>query len=383
MSMITFVNNMKELGVAKEAGVEEVIISPKGLSRFGELSAEQANELAKAAIELNIRPVLEWDSLATEQEMSLWESTISNMNLESFKAVRVQDMGALEIALEKTTLAIQMILETGNHNVIGLKTYKDYIGDRLDRMVLSIELTRDKLEEFKKELDCPIEFMVLGRILLFYTPRNLLSSMLPEDDEKRAKPVITAMGESEESPHKGFPVLENSRGTYMFHIKHQYLLEHLNELEFVDVLRVDLRFGADFEQLYKIKEIASGKLDGKEFKKDYPFDSIKGFYKVNRSDAIFKKLKNNRIQRKDENYIGEVLEIKKGSHQVIRLKGRAPLVKGSRLKFITPEGKVLSAPVIELKNTSLVDIDQAQPESLALMNYLGGVWVKSQVYLSE
>ena len=28
---------------------------------------------------------------------------------------------------------------------------------------------------------------------------------------------------------------------------------------------------------------------------------IKGFYKVNKSDVLFKKLKNSRIQRKDEN----------------------------------------------------------------------------------
>ena len=100
----------------------------------------------------------------------------------------------------------------------------------------------------------------------------------------------------------------------MFHIKHQFLLEHLGELEFLDAARVDLRFDSDFGLIEKVKQVFDSQMSGKEFKEIYPFDVIKGFYKVNKSDVLFKKLKNSRIQRKDENYIGEVLEIKKGSH---------------------------------------------------------------------
>ena len=53
------------------------------------------------------------------------------------------------------------------------------------------------------------------------------------------------------------------------------------------------------------------------------------------------------------------------------------------LLFITPEGKEFSCPVVELKNTKLEDIEQSTDEGLVLMNYLGGVWVKSQVYIQE
>ena len=63
----------------------------------------------------------------------------------------------------------------------------------------------------------------------------LLSTLLPQDDEKRAKSMtsgefLEATGESEESPHKGFPLIENSHGTFMFHIKRLFLLEHLEHL---------------------------------------------------------------------------------------------------------------------------------------------------------
>lgn len=381
--LITYVENMRELGLAKEAGLREVIIAQKDLSRFGSLDAAQASALAKEAKSMGIKSVLEWDALMTEPELERAKRSLEQLELEHFDSIRVQDPGALEYALNSTDKMIQLIMETGNHNLEALSSWRDYVGSRLERMVLSIELTIDKLKEYKEALGVAVEFLVLGRILLFYTPRNLLSALLPEDDELRTKPQLSALGESEESPHKGFPVVENQHGTFMFHIKHQFLLEHLDELSFIDALRVDLRFGAGLELLSKIQEVVSKTISGKEFKALYPFDVIKGFYKVNKSDVLFKKLKNRRIQRQDENYVGEVLEIAKGKHQVIRLKGRVEIQKGMRLKFVTPEGKELSAPIVELKDSALNDIESAGPESLVLMNYLGGVWVRSQVYLLE
>ena len=381
--LITYVENMRELGLAKEAGLSEVIIAQKDLSRFGSLDSTQASALAKEAKSMGLKSVLEWDALMTEPELERAKKSLEQLELEHFDSIRVQDPGALEYALNSTDKMIQLIMETGNHNLEALSSWRDYVGSRLERMVLSIELTIDKLKEYKEALGVAVEFLVLGRILLFYTPRNLLSALLPEDDELRTKPQLSALGESEESPHKGFPVVENQHGTFMFHIKHQFLLEHLDELSFIDALRVDLRFGAGLEFLSKAQEVVSKTLSGKEFKALYPFDVIKGFYKVNKSDVLFKKLKNRRIQRQDENYVGEVLEIAKGKHQVIRLKGRVEIKKGMRLKFVTPEGKELSAPIVELKDSALNDIDSAGPESLVLMNYLGGVWVRSQVYLLE
>lgn len=381
MKLVTYIENTRELGMAKEAAIQEVILCPKSLSRFGELSIDEVNRLAEQAVSLGLRPVLEWDVLLTEKEMTGAVEAFKKINLDLFASVRVQDPGALEVVLKATNKKIQLILETGNHNLESLKAWKEHVGKRLERMVLSIELPMATLKEYREALAVPVEFLVLGRILLFYTPRNLLSSLLPEEDEMRRRPQLTAVGESEESPHKGFPVLENSRGTFMFHIKHHFLMEHLEELDFLDFARVDLRFGAPFELLSKAGAVVKKRMEPKEFKSLYPYDVIKGFYKVNKSDVLFNKLKNRRIQRKDENYVGEVLEVKKGGHQVIRLKGRSALKKGSKLLFITPEGKELTAPVALLKDIQLRDIEIAHPESLAIMNYLGGVWVKSQVYI--
>ena len=50
------------------------------------------------------------------------------------------------------------------------------------------------------------------------------------------------------------------------------------------------------------------------------------------------------------------------------------------LKFITPEGKELICKVYELTNSVGVSCDEIKKDELALMNYFGNVWPKSQVY---
>src|SRR5690606_28287579 len=143
--------------------------------------------------------------------------------LDTFDALRVQDPGALEWSLKNTNKPLQFIAETGNHNFEALKGWVEYCGDRLERIALSIELSRPVLEEFVKKLKVPCELLVFGRILLFYSPRSLLSPLSPE--KIAVNEELAALGESEESPHKGFPIVENRHGTFMFHIKEFCLLE--------------------------------------------------------------------------------------------------------------------------------------------------------------
>ena len=103
------------------------------------------------------------------------------------------------------------------------------MGDQCERLVLSNELSKEKLLEYAHLLNTPIEVLVFGRILLFYSPRLLLSPL--EKTELENNHSIEAFGTSEESPHSGFPLIENSHGTFMFNVKDLYLLDHLEELK--------------------------------------------------------------------------------------------------------------------------------------------------------
>lgn len=387
MKLITYVNSITELENCKESGINEIILEPKQVSRFGKLSVSEFKNISKRAKQLDMSVSLEWDILMTETEFEDKSKVIMELK-DSFDSIRVQDAGAINFSKNHLDKKIQLILESGNHNIKGVENWIDFVGEKLERVVLSVELEKSILKEYCEKLSHPVEFLGLGRILLFYTPRNLLSTLLPQDDEKRTKSVtsgefLEATGESEESPHKGFPLIENSHGTFMFHIKRLFLLEHLAEIKDfgVSTLRVDLRFDESYD-IDKIQQINTGKLSGKEFKESYPHDVIKGYFNINKTDVLFKKLKNNRIKRKDDSYIGEVIEIVKSEYMAIIVKKHS-ISLNDEVKFITPEGKLMSCKVHFLKNSNNEDIAVASKDQLCLINYFSGIWPKSQVYLNE
>lgn len=387
MKLITYANSVHDLSIAKESSVSEVIISSKELNRNSKLDADTVNTLLKSAKDLELCTVLEWDILITDNQFDQAILEFNKIDHSLVDKLRVQDIGVLEYALSETSMPIQFISETGNHNLTGLKKWESYIGDRLDRMVLSIELSKDVLSEYIKELTCEVEYLVLGKILLFYSPRKLLSPLLDGENEKvnYLDDRLEALGESEESPHKGFPLVENKHGTFMYHIKDLFLLDKLQDLQEIKLAwaRVDLRFESDLSLLGKVsKLILENTGDVKSLKEEYPHDVIRGYFQINKSDVLFKKLKNYRIQRKDDKYIGEVIEILKGEYLAINIKKDTVFNLDSQIKFITPEGKELSCKVHELKDMALNDINSTDTHSLVLMNYMGGVWPKSQVYLA-
>jgi putative protease len=377
--LVTYCEDAHQVQQAKEFGLTEVILSPKSLARFGTLSIEECNTLIELADELDLKVLLEFDVLITESNFQNVIKQFLKINTKHVYAIRAQDQGVLNYLLAHTSSQIQFIAETANHNLASLKRYEEVIGERLDRIILSIELPHSKLIEYKNNLKVSIEFLILGRILLFYTPRNLLSPL--SDTKLSYNTTLSATGESEESPHKGFPIIENQHGTFMFHIKHQYLLDLYKDLELIDVKRVDLRFGSDFTFIKDINAIFNNQLDPKDFKERYPFDTIRGFFKVNKSNVLFKKLKNQRVQRKDNNYIGEVIHAQKPHHLILHLKSDRPIKVGQTLKFNNPEGKNISFEVKSLKDLYGNEINDSRNTNFVQLKYHSSLWVKSQAYI--
>lgn len=382
MKYTTYAGSKFDLDIIKDAGLNEVIIAPKELNRLSKNSQSEFLELLTRARELGLRVILEWDILINEVDFEKCCEVFNTIATKAYDVIRVQDAGVLEYVLENSKKPIQLILENGNHNLAGIQKWVSYVGKRLDRIILSIELSKDLIQSYREELECDIEILVLGRVLLFYSPRKLLSP-LKGGDQEGLQEFIEAVGESEESPHKGFPIIENTHGSFMFHIKDLFLLDRIEEVEKIgiDFARVDLRFN-DIGFLTKIMKAESG-VALSELKEEYGVEVIRGYFQTNKSDVLFKKLKNSRLQRQDQNYLGEILEARKSEFMAIHLKGEQGISIGQELKFITPEGKEHFCKVHTLKDLELNDMEQVSVGKLALINYMSGVWVKSQVYLQN
>lgn len=382
MKLTTYGRTLHDLNILKDLGYEEVILEPKSLSRFGKLSEEEFIEASKRAKELGLRVLLEWDILMTEDVFTAKETAIKKL-LPYADAIRVQDPGALNWVLTNTELPFQFIAENGNHNIKALKGWIDLAEGRMERVILSIELSKDTIAQYTKELPIPCELLGFGRILLFYTPRPLLSSLTPEKISQNEE--LLALGESEESPHKGFPLIENQHGTFMFHIKEFCLVDYAKELgdNGLSFFRVDQRF--EERKLREITELVKDFSEDEflKFKEDYSQDLMRGFYLVNKTDVLFPKLKNSRLQQREGNYLGEVLEVEKSSHLAIMIKNKKGLKKSDLLKILHPRGEEFETKIFTLKNIALEEVDEVPYGELALIQFVGGVWVKSQVFYNN
>lgn len=383
MKITSFAQNLHELSLLKNEGMDEVILGMREFSRFGKLSEEDFLGMQKRARELKLKIILEWDILMTEDVFQTCCQRILKF-LPMVDSLRVQDPGALQWAIDHSDLSLQFVAENGNHNLPALQGWVDIAQGRMERIILSLELSKDALTDYVKGLSVPCELLGLGRILLFYTPRALLTPLKPE--RVGLNEDLSVLGSSEESPHKGFPVLENRHGTFMFHIKEFCLLEYAQELKSMGLayLRLDLRWD-EIEFLSPVMNLLKNFSPEKfsEFKTTYPQDLMRGFYLVNKTDVLFPKLKNNRLQKRDGHFVGEVMEAEKGSHLAIMVRNPKGLMRTDKLRIVHPKGEIFELPIYSLKNVNFEDVDLVTEDSLALIPFVGGVWVQSQVFFLD
>jgi U32 family peptidase len=305
---------------------------------------------------------------------------LEKIDLNLFYAIRVQDPGALNYLVENfPDLKVQMILENGNHNLAAIKNWVALGGQNLERIILSIELPKDILKTYIFELSklkISAELMGLGPILLFYSPRSLLNPLL-----EVKKDEVSALVSSAESPHKGFKVVENSHGTFMYNTRDHFILDEIESLREMGLPY--LRVEADPSLLSNISSLIDNFTQEKvdSIKEKYPNKLMKGFFLVNKTDVLFPKLKNYRIARLDENYLGEVVDVHKKKMMGILLKNpKLDLEIFDSIEIKTPEGKSKTLKVLDLKNSSLDKIERAQSGSIVFVPHLGGVSVRSAIF---
>ena len=396
MKFVTYIKNAEQLKIfhREVESLEmssvvqkncQLIVSHSLLNRFLETSKDELLEIVKLNQKFKYALLLEWDVLNQELKFQKAMSLLKELPLHEFEAIRVQDPGAFHFLKETYSwMKLELILENGNHNLTGLQRWIDYGGDQLQKCILSNELSKDHLIQYAQGLNCDLEILAYGRILLFYSPRKLLK---PLSEVNLSQEKIEAFGTSEESPHSGFPLIENQHGTFMFNVKDLSLLDSLKEIESLGVkaVRYDLRFDDSLMLLSKFLLIHFQKSNNdvvlSEIKSNAIRPHIKGFYNINKSDVLFPKLKNSRIQRLDKNYLGEVVDVERDHHIALFIKTKTlTLNLGDTIQFVTPEGKVKESLVKTIRKSNNENILVARTHEIILLPFLSGVVGKTQVY---
>lgn len=373
----------------------ELVLSFKVLSRFGCLELSDLNKVNEYLNSHCIKKItILWDILMTDHQFSKPKDQLLEIlkKLEDYEtSIRVQDPGAMFFVHDCLENKIQLICETGNVNLESLKSYREYLGERVERIVLNGQLSSNSLisEKYSEILGIDLEILGLGPILLFYSPRPLGKNVIKEsfyDMDNGESPLEDniylghkILAHSEESSHKNFPIYFNNHGSFMFYSKYQCLLDEFSTLSScgVNFFRIELE-GDKTEFYSSVLDVYMGKKSFSDFKSEFPVPLIKSFFRVNKSDVLFKKLKNQRLLKSDSTYLGEVLDVAKEKGLVIQ----GDLLKlqdyiGKNVIFMTPEGKGIKAKLKTLKN--LVFQENNLNHQLVISPFVKGVVPKTLI----
>lgn len=355
----------------------KLIIGFKEVSRFWNFDYETCLNIARECQQKGAKVFLQWDILMTE---SVFQGTLAGLKNKKvfskdtpFEGIRVQDSGALQSLIEMDYHGeIHFIAEQGNHNLVGLKAWLKEAPEKITRLVLSPELTSETLREYSNALTCELEYLGFGPLLLFYTPRHLVKPLYETDEEE-----IRVSGTSEESPHKGFPIRDNIHGTFMFNTKDQFILdeEAVKELPHVS-FRLDFIEGRGSIVL---NDLISPSLS--HIKEKYERPLTKGFFRVNKTDVLFKKLKNKRLQDRNDTLLGEVVDVKKDKHiGLLITHPNLALMIGDTIEFLSPEGREKVLKVKYLRDAVGNEQETAKTGDIVFISHLGGISVKSLAF---
>ncbi|OFZ27464.1 MAG: hypothetical protein A2381_02900 [Bdellovibrionales bacterium RIFOXYB1_FULL_37_110] len=380
MNLVFYADTIEEINDLYYQGILEVILSPKNLASFGTQDFAQIQECLCFSKEIGVTAVIEWDILMTEESFSRCAFEVLKYYDEGANIFRVRDTGAIYFIKEKTKAHIDLIQGHFNQNMDAILFWQSYLTNRLRKLVVSQEATFEFIKKIKTHTCLELEVMLLGKILMSYTPRRLLTKY--SGNNQGITEVYPLEG-----PAEKFEALQNNHGTFLFYSKDFSLFDSVQELIDInlDAFRVDLRFSKDatvYADIIKyLHTLDLAVLE--QVKTKYKHDLTNGFYPSNSSDKIFQKLKNEHLKITSGKFVGEVIDVKKDEFVGVLLKGEHAIDKKSRLYIITPDGRKKNPKLSFLKNTSWQEIDHSDHECIVYFNYVGGVTFKSLVFVKD
>ena len=375
MKFTTFVTSTEDLNACVAAPhLEEVLIEPATLGREGRISIEAACELAREARALGLSPVLVWDILMTQDEFKKKCALVESLDLTPFAGIRTQCPGAASWVRERFPQKdLHFIVENSNHNLPGLRRWVASL--RPTRLVLSTQLPEEKLLACCAELETECEILGAGKILLFYSKRHLLRPNFAEDEASEDTWLYTDSA-SEESASRPFPTIENEHGTFMYLNKDHFILDSLERLAEggMHTVRIDLR------DLQEATHSAKGIVElcqmtatrDKELEHAWPRPTSAPFFKRNKTDKQFARLKSQLRVLRDKECVAEVVSAERG--ELLGLFTLRPLdASHSSYVFIAPDGREVPATLGEFTGLSGEPLTQCEAYRLVRCGWVKGI----------
>jgi len=345
----------------------QAIISFRDFSKRGDILINESQKIYNQCKNNNIEFIFNWDKLHLQSEFDVNINKIPNFISKNNIRVRIQDPGVFQYCLDQNISNLELDLSWGNHNLINILNWTEYAGSKLVKIIISSQLTYESIKEICTKVKCEVEILGLGRPLIFYSPRSLLKSIL--NKEQQVDELVEAWADGEETSHQNFLLQESNSGTLMYNSKVISLIDEIELLSQIKniVFRIDSELIDENFNLNDLKAIS------------LKINTIKGFYKTNKTDVLFKKLKNSfLINQKDEQF-AVVTDTQSKKYLILEMIKDKCLNVNDSIVIYTPDKKIKNYTITVIKDLYLNQVLSSREMTHILIPHISGVSNKSIV----
>lgn len=308
--------NMDALKAAISNGCNAIYL---GMQKFGAraYSSNFDMESLKEAVEYahlrDVKIYVTMNTIVFEDEIEDMRKQLHRLNEIGIDAIIVQDLAVLDyVAKNFEDMEVHCSTQMGVDDLDGTLLCKEL---NADRVVLAREVALEKIKEIKKKAKLSIEVFIHGALCVSYSGNCLMSGLIGYRSGNRGRCVGSC--------RKPYELIDMSTGkslgkSYILSTKDLNTIEYINELKFVDSLKIEGRMK---EPVYVANVVSKYRiaLDGKISDEDKD-DLNKTFNRTYTKGYMFHEDVNNITNiQKPNNYgyeIGKITKFYKGMYEI-------------------------------------------------------------------
>ena len=376
--------NYEKLEIAIHYGADAVYLAGKDFSLrnySGNFTDEQLSRAVTLAHDANVKVYVACNIYSRNDEhagISNFLETIGNIGAD---AVIVSDPGIILLArkiIPHVDIHLSTQANTTNRNSA---IFWHSLG--IKRVNLARELSLEEVAYISMHTDIETEIFVHGAMCISYSGRCLLSTFLTSRDSNRglcSHPCRWRYALMEElRPNQFYPVAEDARGTYVFNSKDLCMIEHLPEL--IQCGATSFKIEGRMKGIHYLAAVVKTYRDAidtymadpkgysmnsrwrQDLSQVYHREYSTGFF-FGRPDAVapnYQDVHQGQIHR----FIGKILEPLDDHCHLVEIRNK--LCRTDQVEILSPGVPVMKSPVLDLSLPDGSAIEQAQPNTRAIL----------------
>jgi U32 family peptidase len=376
--------NFEKLEIAIHYGADAIYLAGKDFSLrnfSGNFTDSELTAAVRTAHEANVKIYLACNIYSRNHEQSQIRTFLEKIGRIQPDAIIISDPGIILLAQEiipNIDIHLSTQANTTNFNTA---LFWQKLG--VKRVNLARELSLNEIGEIAQNTPVETECFVHGAMCISYSGRCLLSNALSNRDSNRglcSHPCRWKYAVVEElRPNDFHPLIEDSRGSYIFNSKDLCMIDHIPALINAQIssFKIEgrmkgINYLASVVKTYRNAiDAYMEDPDSYKVKQEWREELFQVYHRAYSTGFYFgtseEQVSNyeNIHQGKIHSFIGKILACLEGNRFLVEIRNK--LNKNDQIEILTPKGPAMKSDILELSDPDQQPIENAQPNTRALI----------------